>query len=269
MDLNLFPVFLIGLLGSVHCIGMCGGIVGALSAAGDRKHIPIAISGKTGQPFPVLAMPRRSTLNAVTDEALRVIAYNAGRIASYATAGAIAGGVAQGVRTLAIMSSLQIGAYWFANLMLIALGLYLMDAWRGLARLENLGQIVWRRVKPLVRHFLPMDSPGKAFALGALWGWLPCGMVYSVLLAAMLTGSAASGALTMVAFGAGTLPVLLTAGMFGSQVQAWSRQRRVRIVAGMIVLGFGVLGLVRATHGLSLGGLESLCITPAAHQGGH
>jgi uncharacterized protein len=265
MDLYLFPVFLIGLLGSVHCIGMCGGIVSALSVAGDRKRIPISIAGKSGQAFPVMAMSRI----AVADDALRVLAYNTGRIASYATAGAIAGGVAQGVRTLAVMSSLQIGAYWFANLMLIALGLYLMDAWRGLARLESIGHVVWRRVQPLVRHFLPMDNPGKAFALGALWGWVPCGMVYSVLLTAMLSGSAASGALTMVAFGAGTLPVLLTVGMFGSQVQAWSRQRKVRIAAGLIVLGFGVLGLVRATHGLPLGGLESLCITPPAHQGLH
>ncbi|NEX62279.1 sulfite exporter TauE/SafE family protein [Noviherbaspirillum galbum] len=257
-QIHLLPVFLVGLLGGVHCIGMCGGIVGALSLAGDRKRIPI---------IPVSGAATSSLMAGQADVSglARVLAYNTGRIASYATAGAIAGGVAQGVRALSFMSSLQIGGYWLANIMLVALGLYLMDAWRGLARLEAAGQFAWRRIQPLVRRFLPMDTPGKALALGALWGWVPCGMVYSVLLTAMMSGSAASGALTMLAFGAGTLPVLLTMGLFGDRLQQWTRQRRVRVIAGVIVLGFGLLGLARVVHGLPLGGLDALCISPAVH----
>ena len=253
---------MIGLLGGVHCVGMCGGIVSAFSVVTPRRPFPVPVTNGAG----AIASP------AVFDGAGRVLAYNAGRLGSYAIAGAIAGGVAQGVRTLSFMSSLQVGGYWLANLMLVALGLFLMDAWRGLAKLESAGQLVWRHVQPLVKHLLPVDSAGKAFALGGLWGWVPCGMVYSVLLTAMLSGSAASGALVMLAFGAGTLPVLLTMGMLGTRLQAWTRRRSVRVAAGLVVLSFGLLGLARAAGGISLGWLDNLCLTPPAassHTGGH
>jgi len=253
---------MIGLLGGVHCVGMCGGIVSAFSVATPRRPFPVPVTNGAGAVASA----------AVFDGAGRVIAYNAGRLASYAIAGAIAGGVAQGVRTLSFMSSIQVGGYWLANLMLVALGLYLMDAWRGLAKLESAGQVVWRRVQPMVKHLLPVDSMPKAFALGGLWGWVPCGMVYSVLLTAMLSGSAVSGALVMLAFGAGTLPVLLTMGMLGTRLQAWTRRRGVRLAAGLVVLAFGLLGLARATSGVSLGWLDAICLTPPAassHGGGH
>jgi sulfite exporter TauE/SafE len=97
-------------------------------------------------------------------------------------------------------------------------------------------------------------------------------MVYSVLLTAMLSGTAASGAAIMLAFGAGTLPVLLTMGMLGSRLQTWARKRAVRVASGLIVLLFGVLGMVRAANGLSIGWLDAFCLTPPAagsHTGGH
>ncbi|HZW21167.1 sulfite exporter TauE/SafE family protein [Noviherbaspirillum sp.] len=253
---------MIGLLGGVHCVGMCGGIVGAFSVVTPRRPFPVPVTNGAG----AIAAP------AVFEGAGRVLAYNAGRLASYAIAGAIAGGVAQAARTFSFISSLQVGGYWLANLMLVALGLYLMDVWRGLARLESAGQFVWRRVQPLVKRLLPVDSIGKAFALGGLWGWVPCGMVYSVLMTAMLSGTAASGSLVMLAFGAGTLPVLLTMGMLGTRLQAWTRRRGVRVAAGTLVLAFGLLGLARATSGVSLGWLDALCLTPPAassHTGGH
>ncbi len=254
-ELQLLPIFLVGLLGGVHCIGMCGGIVSAFSAAGARRPFPVPVHAEAA------VLPR----SAAIDDALHVVTFNIGRIASYMLAGAIAGGVAQGARTLSFMSNLQIGGYWLANLMLVALGLYLMDAWRGLARLETAGQVIWRRVQPLVRHLLPVDSPVKALALGGLWGWVPCGMVYSVLLTAMMSGSAASGAMVMLAFGLGTLPLLFGLGMAGVRLQTFTRRRAVRVVAGLIVLGFGLLGLLRASHGLSLGWLDALCLTPGVH----
>jgi hypothetical protein len=258
--LSLIPIFMTGLLGGVHCVGMCGGIVGALSMA-----------PKNARPFPVTVavagVPYVDARPALLDEALRVAAYNAGRIGSYAAAGAIAGGAASAVRTLSFMSSLQLGGYWLANLMLVALGLYLMDAWRGLARLEAAGQWLWRRIQPLTRRLLPMDSPGKALLLGALWGWVPCGMVYSVLLTAMLTGSAVSGAMVMLAFGLGTLPVLLGMGLLGQRLQRWIRRRPVRMASGLVVLLFGALGLLRAANGMpgiSPGWLDAFCVAPAA-----
>lgn len=249
--LSLIPVFMIGLLGGVHCVGMCGGIVSAFSVApGARRVIPVAVRDV------------RASAHAVQDDALRVLAYNAGRITSYAAAGAIAGGLAGSARTLSSLSSIQVGGNWLANLMLVALGLYLMDAWHGLARLEAAGKLVWKRVQPMMKHLVPIDTPAKALALGALWGWVPCGMVYSVLLTAMFSGSAMSGAAVMLAFGLGTMPVLLTMGMLGTRLQVWTRQRSIRMMSGLIVLSFGLLGLFRAGNGVSLGWLDALCIAP-------
>lgn len=243
---HLLPFFVAGLFGSVHCVGMCGGIVGALSmAAPARRTFPIAVAA---------AVPRAPVMP---------LAYNAGRIASYAVAGAIAGGAAGGVRTLSGLASLQVVGYWLANLMLVLLGLYLMRAWNGLARLEQAGGMLWRRAQPLMRKLLPMDTPAKALALGALWGWVPCGMVYSMLLAAMLSGSALSGAAVMSAFGLGTLPMLLALGTAGTQWRAWMQTRSARIAAGAVVLLFGVIGLVRAANGIVPHWAGVFCVTPA------
>jgi uncharacterized protein len=251
---HLLSVFAVGLAGSVHCIGMCGGIVGALSAAGPARppNLP---------PRAVIAITPVAALAPAGQRLLRVAAYNTGRIGSYMVAGALAGGLAQGAASLARLATLQLAFYWLANLMLVALGLYLMDVWRGLAHLESAGQLLWRRVQPLLKLLLPMDSQLKALALGGLWGWVPCGMVYSVLLTALLSGSAVNGAAVMAAFGLGTLPMLVTLGLMGAGVRARLQQRAVRLACGLLVLGFGVLGLVRASHGASLGWLDALCLT--------
>ncbi|MGJ7918005.1 sulfite exporter TauE/SafE family protein [Massilia sp. LXY-6] len=247
---GLLPLFVVGLLGSVHCAGMCGGIVGALSVA------PVTLHRSRPAP-PAL---------------LNVLAYNLGRIGSYMLAGALAGslaaGIGQGAGSLARLPALQAGGYWMANLMLALLGLYLMDAWRGLARLERGGQLVWRHVQPLLRRLLPAPGiafgPGRMLAAGALWGWLPCGMVYSVLVTAMLTGSATGGALAMLAFGLGTLPMLLGLGLLGARLRAGLRVRAVRVACGALVLGFGLLGLARAAGGLPHSWLQTICVTPGA-----
>ena len=247
-SLNLIPVVLVGLAGSVHCIGMCGGIVSAFSAApAARPSFPVAVITQ--------AAPRAA------ESLLRVAAYNTGRIASYASAGALAGGMAGGVRTLVGLTALQGGLYWMANLMLVLLGLYLAGALPALARIEQLGQGLWRRLRPLTGAMLPVDSPLKLLALGAVWGWLPCGMVYSVLLTAMLTGSAAGGAAVMLAFGLGTLPMLLAMGLAGASLRAALQQRAVRLGAGLVVLSFGLVGLLRAAGGVSSGWLGALCLT--------
>jgi sulfite exporter TauE/SafE len=253
--LQLLPMFVVGLAGSIHCVGMCGGIVGALSA--------------TARPAParaVIAIVPAATVSAALPH---VLAYNAGRIGSYMLAGALAGGLAGGARSLVALAGVQTGFYWLANLMLVALGLYLMDAWRGLAVLEQGGRVLWQRAQPalapLMRSLMPADQPHKSFALGALWGWLPCGMVYSALATAMLSGSAADGAAVMLAFGLGTLPMLTGLGLLGARLQRAMQQRRIRIACGLLVLGFGVIGLARAAG--AIGNLvpewmDMLCITP-------
>ena len=252
--LPLLPLFAVGLAGSVHCIGMCGGIVGALSAAAPRaRTIPIAAGA---------ARPGAAAFDGTA--LTRVLTYNAGRIGSYMLAGALAGGLAGGAARLALAAHWQGVAYLLANAMLMALGLYLMNAWHGLARVESAGNLLWRRLLPALRYVLPADSPAKSFALGALWGWVPCGMVYSVLLTALLSGSAAGGAAVMLAFGLGTLPLLLALGMAGTRLRQAMQRPAVRTGCGMLVLGFGVLGLVRYAAGLSHGWLDALCLAVPA-----
>ncbi len=249
-SISLLPIFLIGLLGGVHCVGMCGGIVSAFAVATPRRPFPVAVATMNGLPA------------AVADSGARVLAFNAGRIGSYMAAGAFAGLVGS-VPALINVAVVQTAAYWLANLMLIALGLTLMNVWHGLARIEAVGRVAWRHVQPLMRRLLPVQTPLQAFALGALWGWVPCGMVYSVLMTALLTGSATQGAQVMLAFGLGTLPLLFTMGVAGTSIQPWLQKRAVRRVAGLLVLAFGLLGLVRVGTGLSHGWLDAVCITPA------
>ena len=252
--LALVPVFLIGLLGGVHCVGMCGGIVGAFSVAGPAV-----------KAFPIAVVTQTRSVAFAPEGSLRVLAFNLGRIASYMVAGAIAG-LLGSIPALIHITTLQSIGYWLANVLLIALGLTLMNLWHGLARVESLGLWMWRRVQPLIRRFLPVETMWQAAALGSLWGWVPCGMVYSVLMTALLTGSAMNGALVMLAFGLGTLPLLFSMGLLGTRLQANLQKPSVRMIAGLVVLSFGLLGMFRLSTGLSHGWLDAVCITPSMNQ---
>lgn len=226
---DLLPLFLAGLLGGTHCFGMCGGIVAALSGgAGGR-------SGIVGTRWSLL------------------FAYNGGRIASYVLAGALVGGLAgllgQTGGALAGLNgqwSLRLLLLVFANLLLVAMGLYLMGLPQLLLPLERGGSLLWRRLQPLGRRFLPAQRVAQALPLGLVWGWLPCGLVYSALAMALASGSVAGGAAVMLAFGLGTLPNLLLAGVFAAQLGRLTRRPAVRIAAGGVVLGFGLHGLFGA-----------------------
>ena len=212
-DSGYFALFLVGLLGGTHCVGMCGGIVGALSLGG----------------------PARWSMH---------LAYNAGRILSYTAAGALAGALGAAGIGLGGDAPVRIVLYLVANLMLVALGLYLLGVTRALAFTERLGQRLWQRIHPLTRRFLPARTLAQAFPLGVLWGWLPCGLVYSALATALGSGSVGGGALAMLAFGAGTLPNLLAAGILLARMNEFVRRASVRIASGLLVLGFGLYGLI-------------------------
>jgi sulfite exporter TauE/SafE len=206
-------LFLIGLLGGTHCIGMCGGIVSALSMGG----------------------PSRFVLH---------LAYNSGRIVSYAAAGAIAGALGGLSLTLSGQLPVRITLYVLANLMLVALGLYLIGITQTLAFTERFGKKLWVHLQPLSKRYLPARTMAQAFPLGLLWGWLPCGLVYSALATALTSGSALHGAGMMLAFGLGTLPNLLLAGLLAVRLKAYAALPLVRWAAGLLVLGFGVWGLL-------------------------
>jgi len=216
-ELSLFAALLVGLLGGGHCAGMCGGIVGAVSMSmpGSRPQWRL------------------------------LLAYNLGRISSYGIAGVIAGAV--GASSFFLQHLLPVGKilYALANIMLILLGLYLANFWHGVIALERIGTVLWKRLQPFSKRWLPVRNIAQAGMLGAIWGWLPCGLVYSVLIAALATGSPVQGGVLMLAFGIGTLPTLLAMGMAAVRLKAWLQRLWVRRVSGLAVLLFGVLGLMR------------------------
>ena len=213
MENSLFALFIVGLLGGGHCAGMCGGIVGALS----------------------MQSPARGAAALLVH-----LSYNVGRIASYVLAGFVAGLLGQAASNLLAW---QNGLYLFASLMLIAMGLYLLGLPQFLAPLERGGQTLWQRIQPLTARFLPVRGPAQALPLGLLWGWLPCGLVYSALTTALAAGSAAKGALAMLAFGLGTLPNLLLAGVLLTRFTRFAQSRAIRRVSGLLVLSYGIMGV--------------------------
>jgi sulfite exporter TauE/SafE len=212
---------IVGLLGAGHCVGMCGGISGMLSIGSEKL--------------------------GVSARLLRTGAYNAGRIASYAAAGAIAGVASQ---TLGALLPAGLGrplAMGISALFAVLLALYMVGWGSALLRIERLGGGLWQHLKPLAQRFIPARNAGQAFALGLVWGWLPCGLVYTALAWALASGSPARGALLMLGFGLGTLPALITMGMAGSWLLALRSRPLVRYVAGLVLVGFAATAL---WHGL-------------------
>jgi sulfite exporter TauE/SafE len=222
-EMSLLAAFVVGLLGGVHCVGMCGGIVSALSFG-----VPQEAQSSLARMFPFQ------------------LAYNAGRLTSYAVAGGIMGGLGLLlVQFLPVYYAQQV-LYVLAGLFMVLLGLYLGGWWMGLSGVERLGGVLWRRIEPYGRHLLPVRRPRQAFYLGLLWGWLPCGLVYSVLVWAVSAGAVWRGAALLLAFGLGTLPNLLAMGVLVGGLARWVGNPWVRRLAGLAVVGFGVYALWQA-----------------------
>lgn len=211
---------LLGLLGSSHCVLMCGGVVAMTCSA-----LPV---GRRGHP--VAQLPY-------------VLAYNAGRVASYALAGAMAGGVGATAASLAAIGRMQLGLRLAAAVLVVGVGLYVAGFASPIRWLEHAGAPVWRRLAPVARMLVPVRTPLHALALGLLWGWMPCGLVYAALAAAVTSGSAVAGAMTMGAFGLGTFPMLLAMGSGAALVTRVARTRAVRAAAAVALVGFGLFQL--------------------------
>jgi len=220
----LSAAFLAGLVGSVHCAAMCGGIA-------------------TGFAVPH-ATPQTAWRIALTT--------NAGRVCGYMLAGAIAGGIGHGVVALFQTPYLAVALRAFAGVVMIVI------AWRMLGKpipnsLGKIGEAVWRRLKPLQAPLLPADTAPKRFALGVLWGWLPCGLSTTLLAAAWMQASAPGGFALMAAFGLGTLPTMLPLSYSGARWLAQSRSRRIAgfamLFAGIFTLAVPWLMKVPALHG--------------------
>jgi hypothetical protein len=179
-----------------------------------------------------------------------LLAYNAGRIGGYMLAGGLVGGLGAAFLTFGGVEELRRFLQVFAALFMVALGLYLAGIWQGVAKVENAGRVLWRHIEPLGRRFMPVNSPAKALPLGFVWGWLPCGLVYSVLIWTLSAGSITKGALLMLAFGLGTLPNLLLMGAAAAKLARFTRNQTVKRTAGLLVVALGLLLLWRAFAGI-------------------
>ncbi len=231
VEFSFLAVFLVGLLGGVHCLGMCGSIVGIFTT-----QVP---QNQARWPFH--------------------LAYSSGRMASYAVAGALVGAVGHAGLLMRDAVPVQHLLFALSSLMLIALGLYLAGVWGAVRRIEQLGGGLWKRLQPYTIKLLPVNTVPRALGLGVLWGWLPCGLVYSVLITALASGSAMQGALIMLAFGLGTLPNLLAIGLFWESIKGWVQSSRVRLAAGSLVVLFGVYGLFKVGYTFAVHGWAGAC----------
>ncbi|MGI2261572.1 sulfite exporter TauE/SafE family protein [Shewanella sp. GXUN23E] len=218
VEYTLSGALLVGLMGAGHCFGMCGGLVGALSG-----QIPLA--------------PGRNQLAQIL---LYQFSYNGGRILSYTLAGVLCGALAGGIGLLFSIDNYLIVLRLFAGVMMIVTGLYIAKFWFGLVKVEAAGKWLWRYIQPWAQRFVPMRSPLQALVAGMLWGWLPCGLVYSMLTWAVASGNPLEGALIMAAFGVGTLPALIGAGVATKNLALWLQSKAVRIISGLALIGMGI-----------------------------
>ncbi len=206
--LSLITALLLGLMGASHCLVMCGGIAAAASSSGR---------GKTNLSFLLL--------------------FNLGRILSYTCAGLIVS-----LLGLWLADSHQLAQQVLRTLsgvLLILMGFYIARWWMVLTRLETVGQLLWRYLQPLTRKLIPIRTRPQALALGLLWGWLPCGLIYSTLAWVAANAQPGMGALTMFCFGLGTLPGILAASVFARQITSYIQHKNFRQFAGLLLMLYG------------------------------
>ena len=227
-DFTYITAFTIGLMGGVHCVGMCGGIVGALSFATQQN--------KSTKKTSLLSL---------------LFAYNFGRLFSYSLAGGVMGSVGWLLARWTDIHYMQLVMQLIAGIFMLMMGLYISGWWMGLLKLEKIGGMVWQYVQPVAQKILPVKNSLQAISLGLLWGWLPCGLVYSVLIWSVSAGSFQQGALLMLCFGLGTLPNLLAMGLFANQLKLFVQKQTVRYMAGAMVILFALWNIALALKSMS------------------
>ncbi|WED28371.1 sulfite exporter TauE/SafE family protein [Vibrio sp. DW001] len=211
---------MVGFLGSAHCIGMCGGIATAMSINSVAK----------------------------SDRLLTTLLYNTGRIISYLTAGAIVGGTISSAASLVTDYSILNWLRVLSAVVMIILALYIGKWWHGLVYVEKLGQHLWKHLSPFSKKLLPLPTPFHALPLGLLWGWLPCGLVYSALTWSAVSGSAVNGAAIMLAFGLGTLPSMLFMGVGAAYLNKLKNSVYFRQTGAVLLLSYGIYILVQTSN---------------------
>ncbi len=245
---------LTGLLGSLHCLGMCGAT--AASIIGLRTN-------QLAQQKQVTKGRRIILLTEMDTPTVRgSLAFNIGRIGSYMMAGFIVAGVAGTLAGRIVMDDvmpLRVSLFVFGQILVIATGLYIAGFTKLLAPFERLGGYFWRFLQRRFAPRLHAHGSGNLLALGALWGWIPCGLVYGTLATAMATGRFDFGALIMLGFGLGTMPMMFAAGASAGRLRQLATMPNVRLVAGAIVVLLGLVGLSRATSMSTLAAFGQFC----------
>lgn len=221
-ETTLFTLFLLGFFGGTHCVGMCGGLSSAF----------------------VLQLPPGLNRFGL------IVLLNSGRIGGYVFIGSLMGALSQAGSLLQHTHTAQLLLLAAANVLLLLTGLYLAGLVSLSAKIESLGRPLWRRLNPLLNRLLPLRSASGCLAVGFLWAWLPCGLVYNAALYALGSGSAAQGALYLAAFGLGTLPNLLAMGAFAAQLQRVLHHRGIRLLAGLTVAAWAVYQLLQLARPL-------------------
>ncbi|WP_104036774.1 sulfite exporter TauE/SafE family protein [Vibrio jasicida] len=212
MSPDFIGAFMIGLVGAGHCMGMCGGIASLVS-----------MGTKNTKPSPVIPL-----------------FYNIGRLASYGCVGAMVGGAISGLSELSGLTQSLAWLRFIAAIFMILVALYIAKWWQGLLIIEKLGQSLWKLISPAGRSLLPLKHPLHALPFGFIWGWLPCGLVYSALTWSAVSGSALSGGMIMLAFGLGTLPSMLAIGYGASHFQKLQKSLIFRNISALILITYGV-----------------------------
>lgn len=222
----LSAALLAGLVGSAHCLGMCAGISGLFAikaeAASMRASIPMAL------------------------------VYNAGRVITYALLGAVV--AAFGSVIIKASPNLAVGIRMLSGIIIILVGLQVAFNLRALRVIERMGGTLWARIAPAAQKLVPVDSLPKALGLGLIWGWLPCGLVYSVLMIAATSANPVSGAATMVTFGIGTMPAMVLSGLGAARVSSAMQRRGTRLGLGILVIVMGLLTIAMPLGKLLPGG---------------
>jgi sulfite exporter TauE/SafE len=263
-SISLAAALVAGLAGSGHCLGMCGGIAGALAMRGQATLQPGADGAAALAPGPA---PFSSRLTLA-------LAYNLSRVTSYAIAGGLAGLLGHTLLRAVDVAPLSVALRVLAGLIMVAAAGRLLFGWRLLDPLEAAGSGLWRRVMPQAGRGARRGGVGGAVGLGLAWGWLPCGLTYSMLLLAATTASVSTGALVMVAFGLGTMPAMVTATVaFDRAARALRSRASLRNVAGVLLLAFGAWTAGNAVYHAYAHGSHAAHAThdmsqvPAGHEG--
>jgi hypothetical protein len=234
---------LIGLASSVHCVGMCGGIIGALSYS-----LPVETQENT---------PRRIAY---------VSSYNLGRLVSYAAMGLLAGLLGGQAFNLLSGGSGHFVIRVIAALLIGITGFYLAGWFPQFARSEKLGEFLWSRLAPVAQRLIPVKSIPQGFLYGCIWGWLPCSLVYTMLIITTASGGASQGMISMLAFGLGTLPSMITTGVFASHVRRLTGKPGVRTLIGISLIIMAVASLLIPHEWLMPSSVPGIELDQHAHE---